>query len=56
MIVIDAGAPLVVGSFAALSEDLAAGDWVEVTGLPPVHGFVVPQSARRTLTPAEREM
>ena len=56
MIVIDAGAPLVVGSFAALSEDLAAGDWVEVTGLPPVHGFVVPQSARRTLTPAESEM
>jgi len=44
MIVIDAGAPLVVGSFAPLPDTLAAGDWAEVVALPPVHGFVVPKT------------
>ncbi len=56
MVVVDAGTPLVIGSFAALPEDLAAGDWVEVAGLPPAHGFVVPQAIRRTLAPADSEI
>jgi hypothetical protein len=42
MVIIDAGTPLVVGSFAPLLDTLAAGDWVTVAALPPVHGFVVP--------------
>ncbi len=53
MVVVNAGAPLVVGSFGALPEGLTAGDWVEVSGLPPVHGFVIPKTVRRTLTPAD---
>ena len=44
MVIIDAGAQLVVGSFAPLPDTLAAGDWVTVTALPPVHGFVVPKA------------
>lgn len=48
MIVVDAGVPLVVGSFTTLPDTLAAGDWVEVRGLPPVHGFVIPKSSRTT--------
>lgn len=56
MVVVDAGAPLVVGSFAALPDELAAGDWVEVTGLAPVHGFVVTKPARSTLAPAHSEI
>ena len=56
MVVIDAGAPVVVGSFGALPEQLAAGDWVEVSGLPPVHGFVVTRATRNTLAPADSEI
>ncbi len=56
MVVVDAGAPLVVGSFGALPEQLAAGDWVEVFGLAPVHGFVVTKTARRTLAPADSDI
>lgn len=46
MVVVDAGVPLVIGSFAELPDDVAAGDWLRFDTLPPVHGFVVPQSAR----------
>ena len=56
MIVVDAGAPFVVGSFAPLSDTLAAGDWVTITGLPPVHGFVLPQPSRTALAAADHEI
>lgn len=56
LVVIDAGAPLVVGSFAPLPDTLAAGDWVEVTGLPPVHGFLVPKTARTSLATVHSEI
>ena len=46
MIVLDAGVPLVVGSFTPLPDTLAAGDWARVTGLAPVHGFLLPQVVR----------
>ena len=56
MIVVDAGAPLVVGSFSPLPDTLAAGDWVTMTGLAPVHGFLLPKTARTTLVPAHSEI
>ena len=56
MVVIDAGAPLVVGSFAPLPDTLAAGDWVTVTGLPPVHGFLLPKTTRTALAPSHGEI
>lgn len=56
MVVVDAGAPLVIGSFAALPDELAAGDWLEVSGLAPVHGFVVSNTARSTLVPTHNEI
>lgn len=55
MLVVDAGVPLVVGSFGALSDTLAAGDWVTVKGLAPVHGFVVPKT-RSTLAAVHAEI
>lgn len=45
-VVVDAGIPLVVGVFAGLPDDVAAGDWLEFTSLPPLHGFVVSQGQR----------
>ncbi len=56
MVVVDAGAPIVVGSFAPLPETLAAGDWVSVTGIAPVHGFLLPKKSRTTLVPAHSEI
>ncbi len=56
MVIIDAGAPLVVGSFSPLPETLAAGDWVTVTGLAPVHGFLLPKTTRAALVPAHNEI
>lgn len=46
MVVVDAGVPLVTGSFSSLPDDVAAGDWLSFDTLPPVHGFLVPQGAR----------
>ena len=56
MIVVDAGAPFVIGSFAPLPDTLAAGDWVTVTGLPPVHGFLLPKVSRNTLAASDHEI
>ncbi len=56
MVVVDAGAPLVVGSFAPLPDTLAAGDWVTLTGLPPVHGFLLAKASRTVLAPAHSEI
>ena len=56
MLVLDAGAPLVVGSFAPLPEELAAGNWVSLAALPPVHGFLVPKVLRSTLAATDSEI
>lgn len=56
LVVIDAGVPLVVGSFTPLPDTLAAGDWVEVSGLPPVHGFLVSKTAREGLATVHSEI
>ena len=53
-VVVDAGVPLVVGVFAGLPDDVAAGDWLEFTSLPPLHGFVVSQ-VQRPLISAQGE-
>lgn len=56
MVVLDAGAPLVVGSFAPLPDDLAAGSWVSLAALPPVHGFLVPKVLRSALAATDSEI
>ena len=50
MVVLDAGAPLVVGVFGGLGDDVALGGWLELESLAPVHGFVVPAKSRTTTT------
>lgn len=44
MVVVDAGAPLVVGVHGALPTGVAAGDTVRFEALPPLHGFVLPRA------------
>lgn len=45
MVVVDAGAPIVVGVLEPLPDDLAPGDFVTFDGVPPIHGFVVERAA-----------
>ena len=54
-VVVDAGIPLVVGVFAGLPDDVAAGDWLEFTSLPPLHGFVVSQEPRPLISAQSEE-
>lgn len=56
MVVVNAGVPLVVGSFSVLPDDLAAGAWVRLSTLPPVHGFLVPRVLRSTLAATDSEI
>ena len=56
MVVLDAGVPLIVGSFAPLPDTLAAGDFASVTGLAPVHGFLLPGVARGGLVAVSSEI
>ena len=44
--VVDAGIPLVVGSFKALEDEVVTGEWLEVTSIEPMHGFVIPLERR----------
>ncbi len=46
MVVVDAGAPLVVGVFEGLDDDVSLGGWLEFESLAPIHGFVVPVKNR----------
>lgn len=46
MVVVDGGAPLVVGVHQPLRDGVAAGDFVAFDALPPIHGFLVPQDAK----------
>ena len=50
MVVLDAGAPLVVGVFEGV-DDVSLGDFLELESLAPVHGFVVPAKSRAALSP-----
>lgn len=50
VLVVDAGAPLVVAADAAPAEDVGPGTWVRFDAEPPVHGFVLPRP-RREPTP-----
>ena len=52
--IVDAGIPLVVSVFAGLPDDVAAGDWLELDSLPPLHGFVT-SVAQRPLVSAQGE-
>ncbi len=47
MLVVDAGAPLVVGVLEDLGDEVAAGDAVTFEAQAPVHGFVLPTPVRR---------
>lgn len=46
MVVVDGGAPLVVGVHEALADSVAAGDFVVFDAVPPIHGFLVSSDAR----------
>lgn len=46
MVVVDGGVPVVVGVHEPLDDHVAAGDVVAFEGLPPIHGFLVPFSAK----------
>ncbi len=56
MVVVDAGVPLVTGSFTPLPGDVAAGDWLSFETLPPVHGFLVPTSSQSKLLTPDSEI
>ncbi len=53
-VVIDAGIPLIVSVFAGLPGDVAAGDWLRLDSLAPLHGFVT-STAQRPLVSAQGE-
>ena len=42
MVVVDAGLPLVVGYTEPLPDEIVTGEWLELTTIRPIHGFVVP--------------
>jgi hypothetical protein len=44
--VVDCGVPLVVAVMDEAAERFEEGRYVSFEGLPPVHGFVVPESSR----------
>lgn len=46
MVVVDGGAPVVVGVHEPLADTVAAGDFVTFEGLPPIHGFLVPPDSK----------
>lgn len=47
-VVVDAGAPLVVGVLGSIPAEVALGDWLEFESLAPIHGFVVPPRRSET--------
>lgn len=55
MVVVDAGAPLVVGVHEPLDDEVAAGDSVSFDALPPIHGFLVPAEPRRRDADASKD-
>lgn len=50
VLVVDAGAPLVVASLEPISDGVGPGTWVHFTAEPPVHVFVLPKP-RATTSP-----
>jgi hypothetical protein len=55
MIVVDGGAPLVVGVHEPLADSVAAGDFVVFDAIPPIHGFVVSSDARGSQSGASQD-
>lgn len=51
MVVVDAGAPLVVGVLGSLPDGLAVGDLVRFEADAPIHGFVVTSGSQFHATP-----
>lgn len=43
LLVVDAGAPLVVAAVTAPPDDIGPGAWVRFTAEPPIHAFVLPK-------------
>ena len=58
MVVVDGGAPLVVGVHESLADSVAAGDFVLFDAVPPIHGFLVSSDARgsRSRAPDDEQM
>ena len=42
-IILDVGIPLVVTNFKDIPDEIAAGEWIGVSSLAPIHGFVLPE-------------
>jgi len=46
-IILDAGFPIVVSSFSDIPDEISAGDWLGISSVAPIHGFVLsPPKAR----------
>ena len=54
-LVLDVGAPVVLGVVEELPAEAVPGAWVSFEAIPPIHGFVVPEPKRATMRPAEGE-
>lgn len=52
-LVLDVGAPVVLGVVEALPAEAVPGSWVSFEAIPPIHGFVVPEPKRTLLRSAE---
>lgn len=48
-LVIDAGAPLIVGVMEPIPDEAVAGTSVAFQSLPPIHGFVLPEARPPTV-------
>lgn len=48
-LVVDAGAPLVLGVEGPLPPEAVPGAWVSFEAVPPIHGFVVPEPRQTIL-------
>ncbi|HEX7004502.1 MAG TPA: hypothetical protein VF168_09990 [Trueperaceae bacterium] len=52
-LVVDVGAPVVLGVIEPLPDGAVAGAWVSFESIPPIHGFVVPTQKRNVVRSAE---
>lgn len=54
-LVLDVGAPIVLGVVEPLPEDAVPGAWVSFEAIPPIHGFIVPEPKSTVMRTAEGE-
>ena len=54
-LVLDVGAPVVLGVLEPLPDAAVPGTWVSFEAIPPIHGFVVPEPKRTVMRSAEGE-